>query len=237
MDPKPDVIRRQIDETRESLTDKLETLEDQVKHTVASVTEAVEHTVDTVKSKVENTVEAVTSTARETVDTVKRSFDIPYQVQRHPYLLTGGAVLAGAALGYLVGRRRAEYRPRRASARFEPSAAYQPERAFHTPESAFHPGGDGFSAARQESRPGIFSSLLEPLAGEFDKIKATAIGALLGMVRDAVKRAVPPSLHDRVEQIMNDITRRAGGEPVHGPVLPAGGSPGAPAPGPSETHL
>ena len=100
MDPKPDVIRRQIDETRESLADKLETLEDQVKHTVASVTEAVEHTVDSVKS-----------TARETVETVKRTFDIPYQVRRHPYALTGAVfatnreavVQAQAALRFAAG--------------------------------------------------------------------------------------------------------------------------------------
>jgi hypothetical protein len=225
MDPKPDVIRRQIDETRESLTEKLETLEDQVKQTV-----------DTVKSKVENTVEAVTSTVEHTVEAVKRTFDIPYQVQRHPYALTGGALLAGAALGYLVGRRRAEFRPYRRPGHFVPTPAPVPRaEGFFRPESGTT--GNGRQAAPEQSRPGFFSSLLEPLLGEFDKIKATAVGALLGLARDAIQRAVPPSLHNRVQEIMNDITRRAGGQPVEGSVLPAGSGPGAPAPGPSETHL
>jgi ElaB/YqjD/DUF883 family membrane-anchored ribosome-binding protein len=217
MDPEPDVIRRQIDETRESLTEKLETLEGQVKQTV-----------DTVKSKVEDTVEAVTSTVEHTASAVKRTFDIPYQVRRHPYALVGGALLTGAALGFVVGRRRAEYHLHRPARRPGTAPAFRPETLVR---AAGQPPGDG----RAESGPGFFSRLIEPLVGEFDKIKATAVGALMGMVRDAVKRSVPPSLHERVVEIMNDITRRAGGEPVEGPLLPAGASPGTPAPGPSDT--
>jgi hypothetical protein len=213
------VIRRQIDQTRVSLTEKLETLEDQVKRTV-----------DTVTSEVANTVKAVTSTVENTVGAVKRTFDIPYQVQRHPYALVGGALLCGAALGYRVGRRRAEYHLHWPAPRPAPAPAYRPE-------SFVRGDGHGPQAGRAESGPGFSSRLLEPVVGEFDKIKATAVGALMGVVRDAVKRSLPPSLHEHVEEIMNGITRRAGGQPFEGPLLPAGARPGTPASGPSDTSL
>jgi hypothetical protein len=212
MDQEPDVIRQQIEQTRESLADKLETLEGQVRKTIGSVTS----TVGTVKSRVEDTVQAVTSAVGETVDSVKRTFDIPYQVRRHPYLMTGGALVVGAALAYfLAGRpRRPRRRPR---ARWAPS--YTPPAP--APASAYESvsGEPRQAGAGPSSRPGVFAGLLEPLAGEFDKLKATAIGAFLGLVRDAAVRWVPPSLAPKVEEIVNDITRRAGGDVVPGPIL------------------
>jgi hypothetical protein len=196
MDPKPEVIRHQIEETRGSLTEKLETLEGHVKQTIS-----------TVKNKVEDTVQAVTSTVEETVDTVKRTFDIPYQVQKHPYAMTGGALLAGATLGYMLSRR--------------PS----PERSHHAAYSAAPPAyrasGNGLEGTVPPARAqrSFFATLLEPLSAEFDKIKSTAIGALAAMARDALMQSVGPALQGKVEEIMNDLTRRFGGEPVVGRVL------------------
>jgi ElaB/YqjD/DUF883 family membrane-anchored ribosome-binding protein len=215
MDQKPDVIRQQIEQTRESLTDKLETLEGQVRQTISSVSSTVGQTVENVKSKVEDTVQAVSSAVEHTVDSVKRTFDIPYQVRRHPYLMTGGALALGAALGYLLAGRQRRPR-RRPRAEWVPSytpPAPAPAEAYEEPRQA----GRGAS-----SRPGFFTGLLEPLAGEFDKIKATAIGAFLGLARDAAVRWVPPSLAPKIEEIINDVTRRAGGEVVSGPVLTRG---------------
>jgi hypothetical protein len=207
MDPKPDVIRQQIDETRESLTDKLETLEGQVKQTVASVTEVV----DSVRSKVEGTVEAVASSVEHTVETVKRTFDIPEQVQRHPFAMTGGALLAGAAVGWFVGRQRFSSGPELSSQRLSSYAA---------PGHGYRPPRSTEALAATESQPGFLSGMLEPVVAEFDKIKSTAIGALLGLARDAIRRSVPPALAEHVDEIMNNITRRAGGEPVMGRILP-----------------
>src|SRR5262249_39701668 len=92
MAEEPDVIRQQIDETRESLTEKLETLEGQVKDAVSTVTDTietvkstVENTVESVKSGVENTVETVKSSLSDTVDTVKETFDLSRHVDRHPW--------------------------------------------------------------------------------------------------------------------------------------------------------
>jgi ElaB/YqjD/DUF883 family membrane-anchored ribosome-binding protein len=234
MDPEPDLIRQQqeIDRTRESLVKKVETLEneikdtvsevtgtvketlDTVKETVSSVTGAVENTVDTVKNKVEQTFE-------ETVDTVKRTFDIPYQVQRHPWAMAGGALLAGLATGYLVsGRRRPASSGRRSyaaapAARTDLAGAYPDStREQRRPERA------------EEQGPGLLSRLLAPFESEIDKVKEVAIGTLMGLARDALKQSLPPALAANVEEIMDSATRKAGGAPVRGPVLTEACSPG-----------
>lgn len=113
MDAEPEMIKQDIDRTRESLSVKVGALEDHIKDTIHSVTEKVEDTIDTVKTKVEGTVQAVTHTVESTVEGVKRTFDIPYQVRRHPYGMAGGALVAGAALGWWVGNRRGHHHEQR----------------------------------------------------------------------------------------------------------------------------
>jgi len=80
-----EVIRHQMEETRSSLADKLETLESQFCGTVEGATEAVSHTVEVVQ---------------ETVETVKETFDLRKQTDRHPWGMLTGAV----AVGFVVGR-------------------------------------------------------------------------------------------------------------------------------------
>jgi hypothetical protein len=212
MDPEPEVIRRDIDRTRESLTEKLETLEGQVRETIG-----------TVRSKVEGTVEAVTSSVENSVRTVKETFDLPEQVRRHPHAMVGGALVTGALVGWLVTGRREG--PRHGYPRHRPTPLPP------APSTSVGDGRSQFAAQPEPEGPGLMSRLLEPLAGEFDRIKATAIGALMAMARDAIRRNLPESLAPNVEEILDNITRRAGGEVIHGPVLPPAGS--TPAPGPA----
>src|SRR5205085_2240541 len=68
--------------------------------TVDTVKETIQETVSTVSGTVHNTVEAVKDTVADTAESVKSFFDIPHQVDRHPWLMMGGSVL----LGYLGGR-------------------------------------------------------------------------------------------------------------------------------------
>jgi ElaB/YqjD/DUF883 family membrane-anchored ribosome-binding protein len=211
MDPEPDVIRQQIDQTRESLTKKVESLENQVKGTVEDVTSTVKETVEAVKETVDTVKSKVSETVEETVDTVKRTFDIPHQVQQHPFAMAGCSLLAGVALGYAVGGRRT----------FRGSWSYPSERggarADLAPNYAAAPAAP---ERHEESRGGgLLGNLLAPFESEIGKVKEVAIGALLGMLRDALKQSLPPSLAANVEEIMNSATRKAGGEPVQGSVL------------------
>jgi ElaB/YqjD/DUF883 family membrane-anchored ribosome-binding protein len=213
MDQEPDVIRQQIEQTRGSLTEKLESVEDLVREKVSAVTSTVERTIDTVKSKVEDTVQAVSSTVESTVDTVKRTFDVSHQVRRYPYAMTGGALVVGAALGYLLAPRARSFSRRsfRESLPSYPPPSSAPVSNFEEPRYE----------ERRQQKQGLFASLAEPFAAEFDKMKATAIGALMGLARDFAIRSVPPSLAPQIEEIVNNVTRRAGGNVVSGPVLPS----------------
>jgi len=203
-----DVIRQQIDETRESLADKLETLEGHVKDAVGTVTD----TIETVKSTVENTVETVKSSLNDTVDSVKETFDLPLQVDRHPWGALGCSLLAGMAAGYLLEPKRQRWmdHPQGIPGMARIVPGYQPDR----------PAEAGSQSIRAESTGSRFaSSLFGALQGEFDKVKLLALGAVLGIARDALKDALPPSLSQNVTEIVDDFTRRLGSEPIRGSVL------------------
>jgi ElaB/YqjD/DUF883 family membrane-anchored ribosome-binding protein len=100
----PEVIREQMAETRTALTDKLETLEQQVMDTVTETTSAVTDTVESVKEAVEETVTAVKDTVQDSVQAVKNTFDLPRQMNRHPWLFLGASVAVGYLGGRLLGR-------------------------------------------------------------------------------------------------------------------------------------
>jgi len=89
-----------MEETRASLADKLETLEQHVVETVTGTTAAVSETVENVKDAVHETVTSVKETVQDSVASVRNAFDISRQMNEHPWLLLSGSV----ALGYAVGR-------------------------------------------------------------------------------------------------------------------------------------
>jgi ElaB/YqjD/DUF883 family membrane-anchored ribosome-binding protein len=87
MDPEPDMIRHHIERTRSALTDKLETLKNQVRSTVRS-------------------------TVNQTVASVKEAFDVRHHVRRHPWAMLGGSIAAGFLAGcYLERRGRNGFKP------------------------------------------------------------------------------------------------------------------------------
>ena len=105
MENEAELIRQQMTETRTALTEKLETLEEEVASKVKGTTETVAETVETVKEAVEGTVHTVKETVENTVETVKDTFDVNRQVERHPWMMFGGAVLLGFVGGRLVRQR------------------------------------------------------------------------------------------------------------------------------------
>src|SRR5205814_9935645 len=126
---------------------------------------------------VEGTIENVESSVQETVASVKRTFDLPYQVDRHPWAMLGGSLLTGFVLGnYVEGRRqREQLRPR-------PSLA--PSRTVVS---------DRIPALTSEpSQPaGLLSWLRQTFDDEIEKVKGMAIGAAMGIVRDLAKESLP----------------------------------------------
>ena len=66
----------------------------------------------------------------------------------------------------------------------------------------------------------MLSGLLEQFGPEIDKLKSTAIGMVLGAARDLIKDKVPLSLAANVDEFVDNVTRKAGGEVIRGRVLP-----------------
>jgi len=113
VDNELEVIHHQMEGTRASLADKLDTLEGHVLGTVHEATDAVAHTVEDVKSVVDN----VTDSIQETVHPVKEAFNLREHVRQHPWMSLSGAMAVGFLGGYLLpssssGQPQAEPPPR-----------------------------------------------------------------------------------------------------------------------------
>jgi len=214
VDDSPEVIRHQMEETRASLSEKLEMLEQQVKDTVQEAKSAVHDTVDTVKDAV-----------HDTVDTVKDTFDISRQFQRHPWAMLGGSI----ALGFLGGKLVERSEPARPRAGDWPHTPHWS----HGPFTGYGPNGAGVPQpgeraaghlpdGKESPDDGLLSSLTSQFGPELHKLKGMALGAALGVVRDLISKSIPDPMKPQMAEVMDNITVKLGGAPVRGPLLPNG---------------
>jgi len=86
MEDQAELIRQQMQETRADLSEKLQELAGKLPST-----ETVAETVESVSGTVSETAENV----QDTLHSFQEAFDLPKQVQEHPWLALGGAVLVG----------------------------------------------------------------------------------------------------------------------------------------------
>jgi len=209
------------------LTEKLETLEHEVKETVRGATDAVVGTVQSVRSTVECTVEAVKGTVESTLESVRRTFDVRRQVENHPWAMVGGSI----ALGYLVGS--LSPRQRQPVGYFSgghaiADAGWSPQTEPSRGPDRFEETGERIADTSREQSEGwpqkksFLSQIVQEFAPEFDQVKKLAIGAAIGLVRDAIKDAIPENLSPQVTRIVDSVTSKLGGEPVSGPVYRSG---------------
>jgi ElaB/YqjD/DUF883 family membrane-anchored ribosome-binding protein len=244
MDDNPEVIRKQMEETRSALGEKLEALESQVTETVKETTSAVTETVEAVKDTVENvtgtvkeTVENVTEGVHETVKSVAQTLDIRGHVERHPWLMFGGSVVAGCVAGYLLSP--PSWRRGTSSGSWFSSSQTTPSRGSAAYASQAQPAASSTTsstvastAAKAANWLGSEASWLGGEAGgwlgeQFKRLKGLAIGTLMGVIRDLAKQSLPEALKDRVTQEVDQFTTSLGGEPIHGQILPESVSSGA----------
>jgi ElaB/YqjD/DUF883 family membrane-anchored ribosome-binding protein len=207
MENECEVIRQQMDETRSAMTDKMETLEQQVVESVQAASAAVSETV-----------QSVTDSVHETVETVKDTFDLPRQVDRRPWTMMAGATALGYFGGYLLSRTNG--RDARIIETFEsaspPVDAHIPASGNGTPTghapvaSAATPKSDG--AAEKTGWRDTFHT-------EITQLEGLAVGTLFGIVRDIVTKAAPGSMEHQLEEIVNGITVKLGGRVLEGPIL------------------
>jgi hypothetical protein len=198
----PEVIRQQMEETRASLADKLETLEQQVMETVQGTTNAVTDTVENVKE-----------TVQETIQSVREAFDLRRQVDQHPWLMLCGSVAVGYLAGSLLVGRIGSNRSRSAG----PTATAEARDYRHTEEPPRRRTAPTVRSRRAEH--GWLSGMGDLFGTEINKLKGLAVGTTMGLVRDLLTRGLPEQVGSQVAGVVDGITTKLGGEPVHGPVL------------------
>jgi len=164
----PELIERQMSQTRQSLTDKVAALEQQVVGTIQSATSAVQETVESVKSAVSDTKTTVEDTVSSVSEGVMHAFDVRHHVDEHPWLMVGGAAAAGFLTGLCVFRQSTEGLP---------------------PPSPIHPG-TGEPAPRYRA-PGMFDSLFVMLGDELRKLGEQAITHASHSLRAAMDQEIP----------------------------------------------
>jgi len=167
---------------------------DNTRSAMADKLEALEDRVMNTVQSAKDTVNDSIQGAKETVASVKRTFDIKHQIEQHPWAMVGGCFVAGLALGGLIPRGQ----PRsKASGLLVSNGNIAP--AAPTPPVRAEP----------LSRPGIFARFHD----EIDKVEGMAIGYVMGLVRDSIKESVP-QLASKIDEVMNGLTTKLGGEPV-----------------------
>jgi len=202
-----DLIRCEMEETREKLSDKLDTLEkklvdsvEEATTVVTTVKESVHDSVESVKETVHDTVATVKESVHDTVDSVKEFMDVEKQWDRHPWLLAGGAVACGFALAIATGRSAR-------SSRREPQVTpvYQspvPVNVRPQPTTAVAP-----AKAPSEN----WLSAFEP---ELNMLKSLALGATFGTIRELIATQVPPEVAPTIRTMVDNVTKKMGGEPI-----------------------
>jgi hypothetical protein len=220
-----DVILDQMENTRTALTEKLETLETQVAGTVQGATsnvagtiEAVKETVEAVKDSVEEAVAAVKETVAETVTTAKEAVrdsvsamkslvDVPAWARAYPWPAFGVSVALGFAVERLIA---------------QPPAgghASSHREDFRLPPD--HVSGESSFEGVQPSHS-FWSGVVASFEPEIQRLKALAIGKLMGTIEQLVGDVLPTDMAPKAREVFHDITRKMGGnvldetsEPAH----------------------
>lgn len=201
MDQRPSDFRPPVGPDADS-EQKMQLIRADMEGTRASLVGKLETLQERVSGKIDQTVESV----QDAVQTVKRTLDIPYQTQQRPWLMVGAAFLAGSVIGCLTAKPRAQA----ASKRSEQGGGRSRKHAVSATNGRSHER----EPVARPAQPGIFTE-------ELQKIKGMAVGAGMALVRDWIKQAAP-GLADQIEQVMDNATRKLGGEPIDGaPFEPA----------------
>jgi len=208
-----ELIQQQMAETRASLAEKLETLEQKVVGTVEGATTAVNETVDVIKDSVQETVATVNDTVKESVETVKDWFDVEAHVRERPWLMMGGSVAVGYCLGAMLG----------SAQQAAPYAASPTYPWMNQPSSGgthAHNGGSREARPATESQTSTAQSVVQSAfsnwAPEIAKLKALALGVVLGTAREMITSSLSGHVADQLKDVFDSVTKKVGGEPIPG---------------------
>jgi len=213
-----EVIEQQMAATRQSMSDKVAALEEQVVGTLRSTTAAVNETVHSIRHAVEDTVDSVkgtvgsvTESVKETVgsmtdnvqsavhtvtDNVKDATDITRHVRENPWLVVGGAAAVGLFAGLMFFRRSGHHSA--------PAPVFVP---FRHSEPVSAP-----AVSSSPRRPGMFDDLLQMLSQEVRKVAETAINTLSESVKHSVHDGIPKMVDGAVTKLTDTLEGAVSGD-------------------------
>lgn len=193
-------IHEKMEETKNSIADKLEALEQKVAAPVENVSdavtetiEAVKETVEAVKDQVEGTADAVKEAVHESVQSVRHWFDITHHVQQHPWVVMGVSVGAGFLLQSLLPRS---------------TPAPKVEAAAPQPLVTNGHGSSHHARRRREHKKSWFDDFTPALS----QVKSLAMGALFGSIKGLVTKSLTPEVGKVVGDIINKVAAKLGGD-------------------------
>jgi len=212
MEDNNDRILKEMEETRSSLSEKLEALENKVTEKVVDpVTSAVERATDAavdIVDTVKETVQNVSGKVEETTKAVVSAFDLSKQTERHPWVMFGIAATTGCVLGSFLGSR-----TQRSSV--ESSSWTRSKHVKGTNGASHH-----VEASPARRAPKKAASEHESwIQDQMRHLGGLAISALMSSIRDLAKRAIPGPLGDRIGAEVENMTTSLGAEPIRGDVV------------------
>lgn len=201
-----DVIRQQMEGTREALAEKLGQLEDTLAGKVGKAVKKTASAVNNITETVEEKVEEVGDTVQDTVEMVKKGLSLRRQVDRHPWAMFGAAAFVGYVVGTLIPSRRRYERDYR-SRDYRPREEYRPREAAHKPS---HGNGHGAStAAKVVGAASTGLGLISMFTPALDRLRALALDTTMGVARQMIRDYLPASVAQQVEQ--SDVFRSLAG--------------------------
>ncbi|MBN9523286.1 DUF3618 domain-containing protein [bacterium] len=215
-DKSPDRIEREMEQTRESITQKVAALETQVLGTIQTATTTLTDTVQTVKETVTTAPTAVKETVAAMKDSVKdsvketftsvkdavASFNVSDCIRENPGMAVGTSAAFGFLTGYLLlgGH---DSRPLMARGYREPAPNGRPGTV--PPDTAHHFAG--YAATPTEpARPGMFTGLMAMVGGELEQLAKQALSTALASLKQSVNEKVPRLMDDAVQNLANRVT-------------------------------
>jgi ElaB/YqjD/DUF883 family membrane-anchored ribosome-binding protein len=201
----PELIERQMEQTRQSLTGKVSLLEQQVLGTIQSATDAVNDSVKFARTAVHDTIADVSGAVKNTVelvsDGVKEALNVSECVRNHPWMMVGGAVAVGFFSGTLVFRRNL-------------TVATRPtDRS--KPESQPLP----INAPVATLRPAWLSEIFDLAAQEVKKLAERAIARAVSSIQQGVEHGIPKLIDRAMPEVGPTNAPQVNGVSVY-PAMP-----------------
>jgi len=188
-DESTEVIEQQMQETRDSLTQKVSALESQVVGTLQNATATVSGMVDQVKTAVPETLAGMKETISEVKESVakqvRETLDVSHRTREHPWAMVGGATAAGFITGMILFRRTYA----------APTAGFAPAApSYSTPAAA----AASASVRSPIKLPGWLDQIVDKLGDrvteEVRKLGELAVSTASSSLQQTVEKVVPQFL-------------------------------------------